>query len=131
MLHDVVDHVSVACATCWPIGAAATDFTLPHTPSARIALHGLLGQLVVLVFYPMDWEPLSRDQLILFEKFAHEFQRLGARLLGISVDSAYCHATFARDAQIHFPLLADYQPRGRVAGQSAGQFGVYREEQGV
>jgi alkyl hydroperoxide reductase subunit AhpC len=79
------------------------------------------------VFYPMDWELVSRDQLVLFEKFAHEFERLGARLLGISVDSVYCHGAFAREAHIHFPLLADFQPRGRVARQ----FGVYREGQGV
>jgi peroxiredoxin len=110
-----------------PVGALAPDFTLPQTHSNRIALHGLLGQPVVLVFYPMDWEPLSRDQLVLFEKFAHEFERLGARLLGISVDSASCHAAFAREARLHFPLLADFQLRGRVARQ----FGVYREEQGV
>jgi AhpC/TSA family len=80
------------------IGAEGPDFTLPHTATARIALLGFLGQSAVLVFYPLDWEPLSRDQLVLFEKFAPEFERLGARLLGISMDSVYCHAAFARDA---------------------------------
>ena len=110
-----------------PVGTPAPDFTLPQTPSTRMALHGLLGQPVVLVFYPMDWELLSRDQLVLHQNFADEFARLGARLLGISVDSVYCHAAFARDAQLHFPLLADFQPRGGVARQ----FGVYRDEQGV
>src|SRR5258708_24767704 len=54
-------------------------------------------------------------------------RRLGARLLGISVDHVYCHAAFARDAQLRFPLLADFQPRGGVARQ----YGVYRDGQGV
>src|SRR5258708_15141154 len=54
-------------------------------------------------------------------------RRLGARLLGISVDSVYCHAAFAREAQLRFPLLADFQPRGRVARL----YGAYRDGQGV
>ncbi len=110
-----------------PVGMRAPDFALPQTPSTRIALHSLLGQPIVLVFYPLDWEPLSRDQLVLYQKFADEFARLGARLLGISVDSVYCHVAFAREAQLHFPLLADSQPRGRVARL----YGVYREGQGM
>ena len=110
-----------------PVGALAPDFTLPQTYSTRVALHALLGQPLVLVFYPMDWEPLSRDQLVLYQKFAHEFERFGARLLGISVDSAYCHAAFAREAQLRFPLLADVQPHGEVARR----YGVYQDGQGV
>jgi peroxiredoxin len=109
------------------VGTPAPDFTLPQTHSTRLALHSLLGQPVVLVFYPLDWEPLSRDQLVLYQKFADAFERLGARLLGISVDHVYCHAAFARDAQLRFPLLADFQPRGGVARQ----YGVYRDGQGV
>jgi len=110
-----------------PVGARAPDFTLPRTHATRIALHNLLGQPVIIVFYPMDWEPLSRDQLVLYQTFSSEIARLGARLLGISIDSVYCHAAFARDAQLRFPLLADFQPRGRVARL----YGVYRERQGM
>jgi peroxiredoxin len=109
------------------IGAQSPDFTLPHTPSARIALRRFLGQPVILVFYPLDWEAVSRDQLVLYQKFAPEFELLGARLLGISVDSAYCHAAFARDALLHFPLLADFHPHGQVARR----FGGYRDKQGM
>jgi peroxiredoxin len=109
------------------VGTPAPDFTLPQTHSVSIALRSLLGQPIVLVFYPLDWEPLSRDQLVLYQKFVDEFARLGAQLLGVSVDSVYCHAAFARDAQLHFPLLADFQPRGRVARQ----YGVYLDGQGV
>ncbi len=53
--------------------------------------------------------------------------QLGARLLGISVDHVYCHAAFARDAQLRFPLLADFQPRGRVARR----YGVFRQAEGL
>jgi peroxiredoxin len=110
-----------------PAGTPAPDFMLPLTDSTRFALHSLLGQPVVLVFYPLDWEPVSRDQLVLYQTFADEFARHGARLLGISVDSVHCHAAFAREAQLRFPLLADFQPHGDVARQ----YGVYRDGPGV
>jgi peroxiredoxin len=110
-----------------PVGALAPDFSLPHTAQAQVALHGLRGNPVVLVFYPMDWEPVSHEQLRLYQDFGDDIAGLGARVLGISTDHVYSHEAFARDAQIRFPLLADFQPRGLVARQ----YGVYRETQGV
>jgi peroxiredoxin len=47
--------------------------------------------------------------------------------LGISVDGAWCHEAFAKDRHLHFPLLADFHPKGAVA-QS---YGAYRETDGV
>ncbi|MGH2517570.1 MAG: redoxin domain-containing protein [Ktedonobacterales bacterium] len=105
----------------------APDFTLPHTPSARLSLHSLRGRHVVLVFYPFDWEPVSREQLTLYQDFGDDFARLGVRLLGISTDHIWSHESFARDARIRFPLLADAQPHGTVARQ----YGVYRPARGV
>ena len=110
-----------------PPGALAPDFSLHRTPRAHLSLHQLCGRPVVLVFYPVDWDPVSREQLALYQDYAREFERLRACLLGISIDHCLSHAAFARDAQIHFPLLADFQPRGAVARR----YGVYREEQGV
>jgi peroxiredoxin len=109
------------------VGTLAPDFTLPQTTAIRIALHSLLGQPVVLVFYPMDWEPVSREQLTLYQAYIDSFDRLGARLVAISCDHVSSHDAFVRDADLHFPLLADNQPRGSVARH----YGVYREAQGV
>jgi alkyl hydroperoxide reductase subunit AhpC len=80
---------------------------------------------VVLVFYPLDWEPVSREQLTLYQEYLPEFGRLGACLLGISVDHAFSHEAFARDVRISFPLLSDFLPRG-VCSRS---YGVYRERE--
>jgi len=110
-----------------PVGELAPDFSLSHTAYARVALHGLRGTPIVLVFYPMDWEPVSREQLRLYQDFGDDFAAFGAQMLGISTDHIYSHEAFARDAQISFPLLADIQPRGLVASE----YGVYREAQGV
>ncbi|MGZ3581514.1 MAG: redoxin domain-containing protein [Ktedonobacterales bacterium] len=108
-------------------GLPAPDFTLPQTGHASIALRAVSGHPVVLVFYPFDWELVSREQLTLYQDFADEFDRLGARLLGISVDHVYSHEAFARTTQISFPLLADFQPRGATARR----YGVYRQADGV
>ena len=39
----------------------------------------------------------------------------GATLVGISVDSAYCHAAFAKQLNLTMPLLADFNPKGEVS----------------
>jgi peroxiredoxin len=44
-----------------------------------------------------------------------EFQRFNAQLVGISVDGIWCHLAFASDRNLHFPLLADFEPKGEVS----------------
>ena len=57
----------------------------------------------------------------LYNEMLSEFQELDAELLGISVDGAWCHAAFCRERKLHFPLLADFEPKGEVARR----YGVY------
>jgi peroxiredoxin len=107
-------------------GTTAPDFTLPVTPDQKLSLSELKGQPVILAFYPADWSPVCGDQMALYNEVLPEFQKHGARLLGISVDGAWCHAAFAKDRHLHFPLLADFHPQGAVA-QS---YRAYRENDG-
>jgi peroxiredoxin len=111
-----------------PVGALAPEFALPQAPhSCPSRLRHGGRDALILAFYPLDWEPVSREQLMLYQAYTDAFDRLRARLLGISCDHVYSHDAFARDAHIDFPLLADFQPRGGVARQ----YGVFREAQGV
>src|SRR4051794_37010816 len=103
------------------VGTRAPDLALLQAPNRVLRMRGLVNHAVILAFYPMDWELVSREQLTLYQSFAPAFDRLSACLLGISVDSVHCHAAFARDAQLRFPLLADFHPRGLVARR----YGVY------
>jgi peroxiredoxin len=107
-------------------GTTAPDFTLPVTPDQKLSLSELKGQPVILAFYPADWSPVCGDQMALYNEVLPEFQKHGAKLLGISVDGAWCHAAFAKDRHLHFPLLADFHPKGEVA-QS---YRAYRENDG-
>src|SRR6202045_3645055 len=108
-------------------GTPAPDFTLRCTPDQSVSLSELRGRPVVLAFYPADWSPVCGDQMALYNEILPEFQELGAELLGISVDGAWCHMAFIRDRKLHFPLLADFEPKGRVARL----YGVYREADGT
>jgi peroxiredoxin len=96
-------------------GTKAPDFTLYSTPDQRLRLSELEGKKVVLVFYPADWSPVCGDQMALYNEMLSFFRKYNAELLGISVDSKWCHLAFSQDRKLHFPLLADYEPKGSVA----------------
>lgn len=108
-------------------GSRAPEFSLPSTPDQRVSLSDFRGQLVVLAFYPADWSPVCGDQMALYNEMLSEFRKQKTQLLGISVDGVWCHAAFASDRKLHFPLLADFEPKGAVARQ----YGVYREADGL
>ena len=110
-----------------PPGTEAPDFELRSTPDQRVSLAELRGKPVILVFYPEDWSPVCSDQLALYQQLLPEFQRFGAELVGVSVDGIWCHLAFAKDRNLHFPLLADFEPKGEVSRR----YGVYRAEDGT
>jgi peroxiredoxin len=107
-------------------GTRAPDFTLHVTPDQKLSLRELLGRPVILAFYPADWSPVCGDQMALYNEVLPEFQKYRAELLGISVDGAWCHAAFAEHRHLHFPLLADFEPKGEVAKK----YGAYRDSDG-
>src|SRR5207245_8419333 len=105
-------------------GTPAPDFSLHTTPDQVVSLSDFRGQPVILAFYPADWSPVCGDQMALYNEVLGEFRRFNAELLGISVDGSWCHLAFAGDRHLHFPLLADFEPKGRVAEL----YGVYRSD---
>jgi peroxiredoxin len=114
-------------ATPLPPGSEAPEFALPSTPDQRVSLAEFRGQPVILAFYPEDWSPVCSDQLALYQELLPEFQRFDAALLGISVDGIWSHLAFAKDRNLHFPLLADFEPKGEVART----YQVYRAQDGT
>jgi len=110
-----------------PAGTQAPDFELPSTLDAPVSLADARGRPVILVFYPNDWSPVCTDQLGLYQMLLPEFQRFQAALWGISVDSVWSHLAFARDRNLAFPLLADFEPKGQVARR----YQAYRAQEGT
>ena len=108
-------------------GTPAPDFSLHITPDQKLSLSELRGRPVILTFYPADWSPVCGDQMALYNEILPEFQKHRAELIGISVDGVWCHAAFAKDHNLHFPLASDFEPKGAVAKA----YGAYRAEDGV
>ena len=114
-------------AAILPAGTPAPDFALGSAPDKVVRLSDLRGRPVILVFYPADWSPVCGDQVALYNEILPEFREYGAEIVGISVDSVWCHAAFARDRNLHFPLLADFEPKGTVSRL----YGAYRQGEGT
>lgn len=108
-------------------GTRAPDFRLLASPDQTLSLRELRGRPAILAFYPADWSPVCGDQMALYNEILPEFQRLGAQLVGISVDGHWCHAAFTETRKLRFPLLADFEPKGQVARA----YGAYRDEDGT
>lgn len=110
-----------------PAGTPAPDFRLKATADQTLTLSELGGNPVVLVFYPADWSPVCGDELAVFNQALPMLRKTGATVLGISVDSTWCHQAFREARHIHFDLLADFEPKGAVARQ----YGAYDAENGI
>jgi len=108
-------------------GTTATDFNLNSKPDKAVGLADFRGHALIVAFYPADWSPVCTDQMALYSEILPEFRRLGADLVGISIDHGWCHMEFARQRHLRFPLLADFHPKGEVARQ----YGVYDDNIGM
>src|ERR1700751_1101157 len=109
-----------------PAGTPAPDFSLSATPDQKISLVDFRGRRVILAFYPADWSPVCSDQMALYNETLRFFNKHNAQLLGISVDSKWCHLAFSQNRNLHFPLLADFESKGNVAKL----YDVYDEVEG-
>lgn len=104
----------------------APDFELYATPDTKLRLRSLKGKKVILSFYPADWSPVCSDQLSLYNETLKFFRKHNAELIAISVDSKWCHLAYSKDRNFHFPLLADFEPKGEISKK----YEAYNEENG-
>jgi len=107
-------------------GNMAPEFDLFATPDQKLSLDELKGKRIILAFYPADWSPVCSDQMALYNETLKLFRKFNAELIGISVDSKWCHGAFSENRHLHFPLLADFEPKGAVSKL----YGVYNEMNG-
>lgn len=108
-------------------GTPAPDFTLPDQDGNPVALGDFAGRRLVLAFYPLDFSPVCTDQLSIYQEVVGEIEDRGASLVGVSVDSAYCHRAFRDKLNLTIPLLADFHPK---AGMSR-EYGAFQEDFGT
>ena len=108
-------------------GTKAPDFSLPDQDGNTVSLADFAGAKLVLCFYPLDFSPVCTDQLSLYQEVLGELESRGAQIVGISVDSSYCHAAFREKLNLTMPLLADFNPKGKVSQD----YGAWIERAGI
>jgi len=103
-------------------GQPAPDFTLPDQDGTPVQLSALVGQPVVLYFYPRDATPGCTTEACDFRDATPDYQSLGVRVLGVSHDTVASHRKFADKHGLPFILLAD--PEREVIQA----YGVWKEK---
>jgi thioredoxin-dependent peroxiredoxin len=98
---------SAVWAAAPEVGSAAPAFHLQDQAGAWHGLNEYRGKWLVLYFYPKDDTPGCTTQACEFRDNIFAFNKVGAVILGISVDSVASHKQFAEEHKLPFTLLAD------------------------
>jgi peroxiredoxin len=108
-------------------GTPAPEFSLPDHSGNEVSLSDFAGRRLVLCFYPADFSPVCTDQLSVYQEVLEDLGARGASLVGISVDSSWCHRAFRKHLNLTMPLLSDFHPKGEVSRA----YGAYLEDYGT
>ena len=107
------------------IGQVAPDFLLRGTDGTHYSLSEYRGdKYVLIVFYPLAFSPVCAHQLPEIQQRIEDFEAADAVVMGVSVDSHWTNAAFARTLGLTFPLLSDWKREASAA------YGVLRPEAG-
>ena len=113
LLTGVVSYHARAEEMEMTVGTVAPDFSLVDQNGTTRTLAGFRNHWVVLYFYPKDDTPGCTKEACHFRDDYLALKKLGAEILGVSLDSAESHDKFAKKFSLPFPLLADTE--GSVA----------------
>lgn len=93
--------------TTLDIGNNAPDFTLPSDGGGTITLSGMRGNPVILYFYPKDDTSGCTQEAIEFSGLKQQFEKLGAKVIGMSPDPVKKHDKFKAKHELTVDLVAD------------------------
>jgi peroxiredoxin Q/BCP len=88
-------------------GEQAPDFTLPDQSGNEVTLSELRGQPVVLYFYPKADTPGCTTQACGIRDHRADYERAGAKVVGVSPDTVTAQRKFADKFNLDFTLLGD------------------------
>ncbi len=103
-------------------GEPAPDFSLPDDSGGRVGLEDYAGGKLVLYFYPKDDTSGCTKEAIAFSGLLPEFEKAGAKVLGVSPDKPAAHAKFKGKHALELRLGAD------EAKETLQAYGVWVEK---
>jgi glutaredoxin-dependent peroxiredoxin len=91
------------------IGDKAPDFELPDINMKMHKLSDYLGKKTILAFFPAAESPTCTAEMCSFRDSMTDLQRVGAQVVGISVDGPFANKIFTINRHLNFDLLSDYK----------------------
>jgi peroxiredoxin len=104
------------------VGQEAPDFTLRDETNQPVHLADQRGQVVVLMFYPLDFSGVCTGEFCEIRDRYGDVEAAGAKVFGISRDSVHSHRVFKQQEGYKHTLLAD------MKGDVARAYGAWNEE---
>lgn len=99
------------------VGDKAPDFSgiaVHEQEFKQICLSDYIDKYLILLFYPLDFTFVCPTEIIAFSDKYDEFKSMNAEILGISVDSEYCHLAWTQldrnsggVGDLRYPLVSD------------------------
>jgi len=107
------DSMSVA------VGQQAPDAVLVGGDRKAVKISDLRGKPTVLAFFPAAFTGTCTKEMCRFRDDLSRYNSLNANVVGISADTPFVLAEFAKQNQLTFPMLSDFNHEAMQA------FGVY------
>jgi peroxiredoxin len=90
------------------IGQQAPDFTLFDSEKKKVTLSDQKGQTVLLLFFPLAFTSTCTAELCSVRDNINFYNKVKAKVFGISVDSLQTLAKYKDDQKLNFTLLSDF-----------------------
>lgn len=114
------------------VGRKAPDFTMNACKGdgsgfTEVSLKDYEGKWLVMFFYPLDFTFVCPTEITSYSKRVDEFNKEGAEVLAVSVDSEHSHKAWINSSlgKVNFPIASD------ITKQVSNDFGVLLEDEGV
>ena len=108
------------------VGSPAPNFNLLDANSVSHQLSDYANQWLVLYFYPKNNTPGCTKEACNFRDDFSKLEKLGAKIVGISVDETSSHAEFSKKYHLPFPLLADIDGKVSASYGALHNFGIIK-----
>ena len=106
------------------VGDPAPDISAPSTSGKDVKLSDLKGSWVVLYFYPKAFTPGCTAESCSLRDGYSEIQKLGAKILGVSLDNLPTQIDFKAKYHMPFELISDSKKEWAKAFDSLGIAGM-------
>ena len=113
------------------IGEEFPQITVKTTHGVKNYPDDLKGKWFVFFSHPADFTPVCTTEFVAFARRADEFRKLGAELVGLSIDQVFSHIKWVEwikenlETTISFPVVAD------DTGEVAKKLGLIHPGQGT